>query len=978
MRQMLVAMFLMSAAIADAAVSDFTRMVVSTKLNGWDGVQFIKWTKTKSSSNCGRGWAVKFDLSKGYRLRTQFGDAKRNRATVGTMAECVADAEGVAPIMGVNADYFDMNVSYARCTGLVITDDELVTRGTTNGSAAAMCYIMQMADGNLVHSAMTRHASAPSGCPSASWQVSANGRKIRQAIRTNYCNYPVKAGKMNPVANPVSTGGATFPTTIGNMQSRTQYPRPLIGIGTNAVGVATNLVLFVNDGRQTDWSNNFPDVDAYQIMIDEGCSEVGEFDGGGSAAMWMAFGDESEYNFGTTHQTAHGNYVNKPSDGSPRKDVCGIFVLPPKKVDYTVEVNDGNLYADLDGAFKAVAPGDTVKVTATTDFAAGEVPMNCTLTAAGSAKVNSLKDPVVSKGARVIIRDVTFEKAGAAAVLSVAAGGTASVSGRVGVAKIATADAAGFEVAGELTADVVVECAAGGSVGQTFGRSSLSPEAVAGSLRHLRHPSDRTLAARAVAGAGGTELVWKVGVTFGGSSDAEGFNYTNRAVSVAVDAVDGDFGDGAKLRLTVRDAAGSAVATLDRELRGTGVYAFDTAEAAQSSIGPGKNYSYEVTVVDANGQAFAGADSATGSFLTATDANWFSAFASNDSTSGGRWTVKPEIKDGAYSIMGGTTYAFEPMEARGGIVRVTSKVHFGGGYVEETLNRLCQEYETELPQSVLSMKELSDESLVWVGLVRENGQLKMKELRGLAAQEEHTYRCRQEIDYTSGAPRVSYLVAEGSGDFARLSDASGNVWFDGPNANATEVSRMEMKGATKVFGVVGSYADRSLLRVAGGQIVLLTNVILDPMTLEAGVYALDCGGKAFRWTDGGRGVVYDRQTGMVRILADAPKNGYSSYTSYLLNLDAEDADSKPIATFARDETSGKTKIKLMLANGKEFKPRGSTETGIEVKVALESADNLNFDNSELGTKKAPGEFAPEVDSSDQPCRFYKCHIYLER
>lgn len=275
----LFAISILSAVVANAAVSDFTRTVISSKLNGWDGVQFIKWTKG-SGSTAGCGWAVKFDLSKGYRLRTQFGDAKRNKVTVGTMAECVAEAEGVTPIMGMNGDYFDTKVTYARCTGLVITDDELVTRGFTNGSASAMCYMMQTADGNLVHSAMTRHASAPSGCPTASWQVSANGKKIRQAIRTNYCNYPVKGGKMNPVANPISSGGATFPTTIGNMQNRAQYPRPLIGIGTNAVGVATNLVLFVNDGRQSGWSNNFPDVDAYQIMIDEGCNEVGEFASG--------------------------------------------------------------------------------------------------------------------------------------------------------------------------------------------------------------------------------------------------------------------------------------------------------------------------------------------------------------------------------------------------------------------------------------------------------------------------------------------------------------------------------------------------------------------------------------------------------------------------------------------------------------------------------------------------------------------------
>ena len=975
MKKTLFAISILSAVIANAAVSDFTRTVVSSKLNGWDGVQFIKWTKG-SGSTAGRGWAVKFDLSKGYRLRTQFGDAKRNKATVGTMAECVADAEGVTPIMGMNGDYFDTGVSYARCTGLVITDDELVTRGFTNGSASAMCYIMQTADGNLVHSAMTRHASAPSGCPTASWQVSANGKKIRQAIRTNYCNYPVKGGKMNPVANPISSGGATFPTTIGNMQNRTQYPRPLIGIGTNAVGVATNLVLFVNDGRQSGWSYNFPDVDAYQIMIDEGCNEVGEFDGGGSAAMWMAFGDESEYNFGKSYKTTHGNYVNKPSDGSPRKDACGIFVLPPKQVNYTVEVNDGNLYADVDGAFKAVAPGDTVKATAATTFAAGTIPMSCTMTAVGSAKVNCTVALSVPKDVRVVFRDVAFETSGAAATLTVAAGGTASVVGNVGVAKVVTADAAGFEVAGALAADIVVDCAAAGSVGQVFGKSSLSVAEVEGSLKRIRHPSDRTLVASAVAGANGTDLIWKVGVAFADSSDAEGFNYTNRAVSVTVGSVDGEFASGTKLRLTVSDATGAAVATLDRELKGAGVYSFDTAEAATSSIAPGRNYTYEVKVVDAKGQAFAGADAAQGSFLTATDANWFAALAEDDSSVGGQWTVKPEIKDSAYSIVAGTTYAFNPAEAIDGIARVTAEVYFGGGYEEIKLGELCQKYEANPPQSMLTMKECEDGSLVWAGLVRENGQLKIRELRGVTATEERTYRCRQEVDYTSGTPRVSYLVAADDGDFVRLSDESGAVWFEGPDANGSKVSRVELEGVAKVNGIVGEYADKSILRVKDGTVTLLTNVILDPTSLTPGEYALVRGEKAFRWTDNGRGVVYDRQTGTIKVLSEAPKNGYESYTSYILNLDPEDAASKPIATFVRDEVTGKTTIKLVLANGKTFDPSGSAETGVSVKVALESADNVEFVDSEIGEKLAPESFGPAIDMTASPGkRFFRCRIY---
>ena len=968
------AVVLVACAQAFASVGDFKRTVVSTKLNGWDGVQFIRWEKG-SGGSAGRGWAVKFDLTKGYRLRTQLGDAAHNRATVGAMAECVADAEGVSPIVGMNADYFDTGSTVARPTGLVITDDALATAGWPKDTAPEMCYIMQTADGNLVHSKLLRNAALPKGYPSASWQVAApNGRKIRQAVRTNYCNYPVKGGKINPVGG--SSVGATFPTTIGNMQSRTQYPRPLIGIGTNAVGVATNLVLFINDGRQSGWSIDFPDVDAYQIMIDEGCNEVGEFDGGGSAAMWMAFGEDSEYNFGTDHKTAHGNYVNRPSDGSPRMDACGIFILPPRETNCAVEVNDGNLYADMDGAFVAVAPGDAVKVRANTVFAAGTVPRSCTITAVDPAKVECAALSVPS-GVRVLIRDVAFEKNATASVLTVAAGGTAAVAGGVGVAKIVTADASGFEVADALTGNVVVDCAAAGAAGQTFGKSSLSVGQVENSLGRIRHPSDPTLVAKAVAGANGTELVWKFGATFGGISDAEGFNYSNRLVTVSVREGGGAVSDDVKLRLVVSDMTGARVATIDRALSGTGEYAFDTAEADGSVLLPGRNYAYDVSFVDSKGDAIPGADSIGGMFLTASDGDWFRAFAKDDSEVGGTWEVKPPIGEGVYELAAGAAYAFAPTEAKDGVLRVTMEVRFAGGHPGWRLESYRMACEDNPPKAFITMKERDDETLVWAGLVRENGKLVFKEFTNVPARAECTYRCVQEYDCSTVLPRVSYLLAEGDGEAVRLADASGATWFGSPDMHGGPVSRVELEGAAKMHGLVGTYADKSLLKVDGKTITLLTNVIVDPAQLENGEYTVDKRGKAFRWTDNGKGIVYDGATGKYKVLADLPKNGYSSYVSYLLNCDAEDPGSRPIAIFDRDGSTGETRIRMALANGKPFSPRSPEETGRMVKVALEAADTVTFSGSVRGERTAPEAFAPAIDMTTRPQGFYRCRIYFD-
>ena len=72
----------------------------------------------------------------------------------------------------------------------------------------------------------------------------------------------------------------------------------------------------------------FADVDAYQMMIDLGCNEVGELDGGGSATIWSE-SCPSLQNFFKGGMTAHGGYVNAYRDSSPREIACGLFVMPP-------------------------------------------------------------------------------------------------------------------------------------------------------------------------------------------------------------------------------------------------------------------------------------------------------------------------------------------------------------------------------------------------------------------------------------------------------------------------------------------------------------------------------------------------------------------------------------------------------------------------------------------------------------------------
>ncbi len=332
----------LSGASLFASVNDFARSDIAN-FNGHEGVTFVRF----SSGGTPHGFAFAFDLSKGYRLRAWLGDNgtnNANRATVGEMAEQMCTA-GLAPIAGINGDYFRTDTNIARPTGLTIAESRIVHGGWSAGDSTDYCYLAALGDGNLYHGRLDCAAGYPGGDPTASWQVNALGRKIRNAIRTNYCNYPVKAGEINPEGN--LTGGEDFPTTIGNVadgsQPRVNYYHTLVGIGTNEVGVATNLVLWTAD-------TTIGKPDAYRLMTGLGCNEVGELDGGGSSQLWAEAGEDAVFRGATT---AHGGHVMKPRDTNPVRAVAnGIFVLPPTAANPVV-VSGANRYPDLDEALLA-------------------------------------------------------------------------------------------------------------------------------------------------------------------------------------------------------------------------------------------------------------------------------------------------------------------------------------------------------------------------------------------------------------------------------------------------------------------------------------------------------------------------------------------------------------------------------------------------------------------------------------------------
>lgn len=385
-------------ASGSAAVSDFNRTTVQN-WNGREGVTFVRYDS--KDSNKVYGSAFVFDLSKGYRLRAWLGDTNADgasRATLGDMAENIFAEGGVAPIAGINGDYLNMDYQVARPTGMTISNSRRVHGGWSVGDSTDYCYIAELGDHNLYHGKLDCAAGYPGGDPTQSWQVNALGRKVRNAVRTNYQNYPVRAGQINPVGGGSSVDGFDFSTTIGNYQSRNYYYRTLIGIGTNAVGVATNLVLFSNtvyDGVLGIGDSPFRDVDAYQIMIDLGCNEVGELDGGGSATIWSE-SCPSLRNFFRGGTTAHGGYVNAYEDSSPRDIANGIFVMPPPSSPDTVVIRGVNTYPDFDETLFAVVQSDPLAIVgeaaiSSTNAANGRI-FSFTNTA-DAAKIHSVAEP---------------------------------------------------------------------------------------------------------------------------------------------------------------------------------------------------------------------------------------------------------------------------------------------------------------------------------------------------------------------------------------------------------------------------------------------------------------------------------------------------------------------------------------------------------------------------------------------------------
>jgi len=306
-----------------------------------------------------------------------------------------------------------------------------------------------------------------------------------------------------------------------------------------------------------------------------------------------------------------------------------------------------------------------------------------------------------------------------------------------------------------------------------------------------------------VCGARATSISYTAAVS-------DGCDYTNGIVTVTVASVS-DAPSGALLRLVSTSPSG-VQQTIDKTFAGTGPYEFNVP-----SLSPGLRYAYSVSLVTSGGAEIQGVSKLSGTILAASAEDWFSADAATDTPVGGAWTAqhKPEIVNSKYNLTNGTEYIFSATAPKSASARVMSEVQFRGGFDEYELADELEALASANPQGGITLECDGEGNLAWRGLSRDNDGLVWLSLGGVAASTSVVYRIVIDADYSSATPYVSYLVAAGAGDFVRLEDESGNVWFPGPTSSGTALSGLKYVGAGSLSSLSGSYADSSLATVGG-------------------------------------------------------------------------------------------------------------------------------------------------------------------
>lgn len=247
-------------------------------------VKVYEWTHRKGMP--GRAWVAKFDLTDPkLRFVTRLGltndrSATNRLATVDEMAAALV-AEGRNPIVGINGNFFDAQSGSINLYGPLVSDGKVLINGGGNLLVETEDHAFTLGGGNSIGGSAAKSKDGKR-------ILNATGFYMEPTIRYDH-------GEYKTTDNPT-------------------YPRTLIGLGEKM------LAFLVSDGRQPLWSLGVDDRSAVDMLVSEGCHTVAEGDGGGSSSMWIK-------NLPKKLAVRDKDYINKSSDGRPRKVGEGVFML---------------------------------------------------------------------------------------------------------------------------------------------------------------------------------------------------------------------------------------------------------------------------------------------------------------------------------------------------------------------------------------------------------------------------------------------------------------------------------------------------------------------------------------------------------------------------------------------------------------------------------------------------------------------------
>lgn len=438
------------------------------------------------------------------------------------------------------------------------------------------------------------------------------------------------------------------------------------------------------------------------------------------------------------------------------------------------------------------------------------------------------------------------------------------------------------------------------------------------------------------------------GIALSGATAEAGFSWTNATATVTATVADAAaIPAGAKVRLTVMDASGAVLGTADRAWTGDGEYVFDTSEAVSGAALFGYDYTLSFSVLPGSAGFQPAETSAV--LRLGSAAPWFSADPATGEVLGGAWASgsadgPPAISNDAFVVADGT--AFIADEARTGLVRAEIALPSHALVSESTLLALLAFAAAHGERAGLAPVEGDGGSIVWHGLVLQDGALAWKALQGGSGGQTagSVTPIAMELDLTvPAAPRVSYLVRG-----ERLRDAAGAAWFPAPGSGAVAEGVLDFAGGGSVGALAGYAYDKAVAEttdgtrhatlaeaLAAGDVTLLTNVEW-PEGAPVGTTAIDRAGHTL--LQGGvaveessvvvtAGPVAIVGEGTLRVtfgklesvgvatagrtpaqiaadLAADGANGIPRWQSLVLGLDATDPDARPLADIAMDSASG--------------------------------------------------------------------------